>query len=1466
MGWGEVEEPWWEDGDEVEPYETVAAGQDDLCIDHADRANEWLAPPGSSLPDGDVPGTPPKVPILPVCSEDWGRTEADAQTHATDEHSSDQVRQGSEVTSDVGTGTPSTVNPGKPVVDAPEFGDRIHDMEERPYWIPGAFPTVFQNETGDPHNYIDKKPDFSTWGPHVLRSKGWVAQAHTTFMYWWMNTLQRWNVLSAKKWFVRDNPKACGYTAEDLKNMGVRGLAKQLVGYTSKIPGTRASKAQLRKLILAMVRQIEIETRTTTPGSASLGDVPCLFGTLTSQRYQWDGILKAIVEVENNLTDDRSRHIADHRTLSKSKRRELVNKYPLFVAWYCAVRLELTLKAIVVPVFGASAYVAVFEWSPTGGMVHLHYILWKSGAPRWDLRAEQLQRKAHALRQAGLVASGVAHCKVDDIIDFFGRYVTEWNPNKDAQGVEESKHVAERVNETREHTAAVSVEDMLRLLQKEHQGERHEYYRRLVHTENMHSFHYPDPLGHPNPSQPCAKLLKGTLNMWYCANGYPRDLVPSLDEQAISQDPLRTDLWRCQLCRNCQLMNCHIPAVAFGGQSNTDAQPVPTRRQAEMYCCKYCSKHQKKLGARSALYEIMDDMAQKDANAEEKYGEAFEARKLGQKLPKAFMAEIGEEMCQAEVAHHANKCPEYLCSRAQKHICLYKKALAFAGRDDRRTREDARGEDEAGWAEPETDAIASRPHKPRRVTQQSDLELYERRTVYWFWPSGATPLSPYLPPQATPEAQVARMSLEEFFRFVMFHGGKTPYLTWYDPDGQDPSRMPIVTISPVVKLREGPNFAFAARWALMKWHPWNDRAHFQDMDDTTVKEYFRSWVEPTSEAAGRVPCPWYVREQYEEDNRARLRGIRQKSAATRQSTPKGGAGEDEDPAALDPTDDAETEEGKEAAGVTDTEESTDEESTPEAADDTRILRMLYRGNVDEKNRHEEQRRKSCVVNARHNFYRETRCSSTAQEEQSAMPAGVINVHDDTDDEEAFNGEQKEIAKEMQELRAAQHWVNQEGWDVGSEGIAVCQDGTKLDLRLDWAEVKQKLAQGGAVSHAGPIRVKEEVVLRDYALDGLDPTQRSFAERVLKWAKELVDVYKEIDRTGRPRPLPQLRTWLCGSAGSGKSTTLKTIVQHVRLLFQREDVHATVELTAYTGVAAFNIGFGAKTACSSFQIFPQATWKKELAGEALRKLERQWESVVLLIVDEISFIGRAFLARMHFRLNQGRRRFFSEAGLDPSQFDFGNISMILVGDFGQLDPIDDVSCCDTEMTWLTCPQKIRRLWNHASHGRSLLGLFKEAVILRRIHRSKEDLWWTESCLRLRDFECTLEEDWMHWKTHDLERGHFTKEQKKYFEDKAVWLCARCEDVGCRNGRKLAHMAEEEKKLIHQIHAEHSSKSARKQSSNAFDGLRQVINLVRGCKVVQSDAHAKCRLPLRPGERNAWDTDRHCVRARGCWHFP
>ena len=87
------------------------------------------------------------------------------------------------------------------------------------------------------------------------------------------------------------------------------------------------------------------------------------------------------------------------------------------------------------------------------------------------------------------------------------------------------------------------------------------------------------------------------------------------------------------------------------------------------------------------MHEVMEDMERHDKSAKEKYGDGFEPRKLGGKLHRAFMDEIGEEMCQAEVAHHAQRLPEYFCSRPEKHIHVYKPLLAVDTESKRRRGE-----------------------------------------------------------------------------------------------------------------------------------------------------------------------------------------------------------------------------------------------------------------------------------------------------------------------------------------------------------------------------------------------------------------------------------------------------------------------------------------------------------------------------------------------------------------------------------------------------------------------------------------------------------------------------------------------------------------------------------------------------------------------------------------------------------
>jgi len=83
-------------------------------------------------------------------------------------------------------------------------------------------------------------------------------------------------------------------------------------------------------------------------------------------------------------------------------------------------------------------------------------------------------------------------------------------------------------------------------------------------------------------------------------------------------------------------------------------------------------------------------------------------------------------------------------------------------------------------------------------------------------------------------------------------------------------------------------------------------------------------------------------------------------------------------------------------------------------------------------------------------------------------------------------------------------------------------------------------------------VVEEDVARDFALEELDPTQRVFADRVLAWGRDLVSAFNhkaKVRDCRKQKRVPLLRSYLGGSAGSGKPTTLQTVLQHLRLLFQ-----------------------------------------------------------------------------------------------------------------------------------------------------------------------------------------------------------------------------------------------------------------------------------------------------------------------------
>ena len=115
----------------------------------------------------------------------------------------------------------------------------------------------------------------------------------------------------------------------------------------------------------------------------------------------------------------------------------------------------------------------------------------------------------------------------------------------------------------------------------------------------------------------------------------------------------------------------------------------------------------------------------------------------------------------------------------------------------------------------------------------------------------------------------------------------------------------------------------------------------------------------------------------------------------------------------------------------------------------------------------------------------------------------------------------------------------QNWDAAAEAIAIGAEEREVDLRqpkdaagrqLSWDDVRRMLDAGAGAGHkdADPDRVVgKAAVLRDYSLDDLDPTQRAFADRVLKWADKVVQTYQQ---NKRARPGQKLkRRHCCGAS-------------------------------------------------------------------------------------------------------------------------------------------------------------------------------------------------------------------------------------------------------------------------------------------------------------------------------------------------
>lgn len=197
---------------------------------------------------------------------------------------------------------------------------------------------------------------------------------------------------------------------------------------------------------------------------------------------------------------------------------------------------------------------------------------------------------------------------------------------------------------------------------------------------------------------------------------------------------------------------------------------------------------------------------------------------------------------------------------------------------------------------------------------------------------------------------------------------------------------------------------------------------------------------------------------------------------------------------------------------------------------------------------------------------------------------------------------------------------------------------------------------------------------------LKAPQSSLAKRqnASQYGKPLLALTKEQQAVVDYVVKKKMNVFYTGSAGTGKSVILRTIIDKLSSIYGKE----SIAITASTGLAANTIGGSTLHKWSGCGI---GTKTVDHLVRQIRRFHDQhaiWRHTKVLIIDEISMLDGHYLDKLeavarHLRNNDRP---------------FGGIQLVLTGDFFQLPPVskkDDekpvVFCFDSNM-WKKCIHK------------------------------------------------------------------------------------------------------------------------------------------------------------------------------------
>ena len=196
------------------------------------------------------------------------------------------------------------------------------------------------------------------------------------------------------------------------------------------------------------------------------------------------------------------------------------------------------------------------------------------------------------------------------------------------------------------------------------------------------------------------------------------------------------------------------------------------------------------------------------------------------------------------------------------------------------------------------------------------------------------------------------------------------------------------------------------------------------------------------------------------------------------------------------------------------------------------------------------------------------------------------------------------------------------------------------------------------SGASTIPDSNESIAQDHIL----PLQE-YHSLLRKMNKEQRHIFDDVMYAKKQRPEEPIRLFITGGAGTGKTFTLMLLIQALLRFYNRhpdsDPFKKKALLMAYTGKATYNID-GA-TIHSSLSLPLNCKNLPSLSSERLDTLVKKYDQLQLLVLDEISLIGKKILKFTDLRLRSIKRLHTSF---------FVNLDVIITGDFFQVQPVRD----------------------------------------------------------------------------------------------------------------------------------------------------------------------------------------------------